>query len=494
MRSWRTHKSQRSRCLTWIKQRCLRSTKRNTTCGRESRRPSVKFEDLNGKVVTVWGAGREGKAAFQELARRGIAARIAVTGTREVPADEPNVIIGEDASAALAASDAIVISPGIPHTLPEFRALKAAGIAITSLMDLWLNEHHSRVIGVTGTKGKSTTASLIAHVLDAVGVPAVVVGNLGVPVTEYAGGDDRVAVVEVSSYQAADLTISPRIAVVTCLYPEHLTWHGSFEQYSRDKLNLVAHNPVAVITPSDDPALASRIEQVITGSTRFSDPADLNITVTPEGILWGTSLLEANQIPLRGQHNLHNVALALAAVASFVSLSSEQRALAFDAVASFVPLAHRLETIPTADGRTWVDDSLATAPEAVVAALETFAGQPVTLIAGGEDRHVPWTPLIDYLKVRPDSAQVRVAAVGPAGARLAGELGPTGAAVEVCSNFAAALAYASEKTDSPVIVLSPGAPSFDEFASYEERSAAFRAFAQSQLAQSRFAQSREVAP
>ena len=449
----------------------------------------MKFEDLAGKSVTIWGAGREGKAASQELARRGIAARIAVTGTQEAPADEPNALVGEDASAALAASDAIVISPGIPHTLPEFRALKAAGISITSLMDLWLNEHHSRVIGVTGTKGKSTTASLIAHVLDAVGVQAVVVGNLGVPVTEYSGTDDRVAVAEVSSYQAADLTVSPRIAVVTCLYPEHLTWHGSFEQYVRDKLNLVAHNPAAVITPTEDSAVASRIEQVISGSTKFSDPSDLNITVTPEGILWGTSLLEANLIPLRGHHNLNNVALALAAVESFVSLSSEQRALAFDAVASFVPLTHRLETIPTADGRTWVDDSLATAPEAVVAALETFANQPVTLIAGGEDRLVPWTPLIEYLAARPDSAQVRVAAVGPAGKRLAEELGPTGAAVEVCSNFAAAMAFASEATDSPVVLLSPGAPSFDEFASYEERSAAFRVFAQS-----RFAQSREVAP
>lgn len=449
----------------------------------------MKFEDLNGKVVTVWGAGREGKAAFQELTRRGIAARIAVTGTREAPADEPNALVGEDASSALAASDAIVISPGIPHTLPEFRTLKAAGIAITSLMDLWLNEHHSRVIGVTGTKGKSTTASLIAHVLDAVGVPAVVVGNLGVPVTEYSGPDNRVAVVEVSSYQAADLTISPRIAVVTCLYPEHLTWHGSFEQYARDKLNLVAHGPATVIAPTNDPALAGRIEQVISGSTRFSDPTDLTITVTPAGILWGTSLLEASRIPLRGQHNLHNVALALAAVESFVSLSSEQRTLAFEAVSSFVPLAHRLETILTADGRTWVDDSLATAPEAVVAALETFADQPVTLIAGGEDRQVPWTPLTDYLAQRPDSAQVRVAAVGPAGARLAEEADGASTDVNVCPNFAAALTFASEATDSPVVLLSPGAPSFDEFASYEERSAAFRAFAQSQLAQSR-----EVAP
>ena len=426
----------------------------------------MRFDELDGKAVTIWGAGREGRAAHAELARRGIAARIAVTG-----AGQP--------AAVLAESEVIVISPGIPHTLPEFCELKASGAAITSLMDLWLNEHHAHVIGVTGTKGKSTTASLIAHVLEAVGVPAVVVGNLGVPVTEFSGADGRVAVVEVSSYQATDLTVSPRIAVITCLYPEHLTWHGNFEAYAKDNLNLVADGPATVITPDEDPELASRVESVISGSVRFSYPSDLTIAVTHAGIRWGTSELDASEIPLHGRHNLHNVALALAAVDSFVALNGEQRVQALAAVKSFAPLAHRLETIPTRDGRTWVDDSLATAPEAVVAALETFAKSPVTLIAGGDDRGVPFGPLVKHLAARAESAPVQIAGVGPAGARLADSLTGTKVPVRVAENFAAALEFAAANTTSPVILLSPGAPSFDEFASYEERSAAFRAFAES---------------
>lgn len=440
----------------------------------------MKFEELAGRKVTVWGAGREGRAAHAELARRGFASTIAVTGENEAPDDLLEAVVsGEAASALLAESDAIVVSPGIPHTDPEYLKLKESGVVLTSLMDLWLNEHHESVIAVTGTKGKSTTASLIAHILNTLDIPASLVGNLGIPVTEFSGADGHVAVTEVSSYQAANVTVSPRVVAVTCLYPEHLTWHGSFERYVRDKLNLVAHFPETVVSPDDDPELASRLEELISGSVRFSQPDDINITVSDKGVSWGMTKLPAADIPLKGRHNLHNVALALAAVDSYFDLDAAQKTAALSAVSTFKPLAHRLETIPTRDGRTWVDDSLATAPEAVVAALGTFADSPVTLIAGGADRGVPFDPLIDYLRGRKESKRVEIVAVGPAGARLVEELGGTRVKARTVDNFAAALVYAGEYSDAPVVLLSPGAPSFDEFTSYEERSAAFRAYAES---------------
>lgn len=440
----------------------------------------MKFEDLDGKSVVIWGAGREGQAVFAELARRNIAATIAITGNGAVP-NEVEAVVGQTAISALDSADVIVVSPGIPHTAPDYVRLKEAGVQFTSLMDLWLNEHHDQVIAVTGTKGKSTTAAIIAHVLDALDIPASLLGNLGTPVTEFSEQDGQIAVVEVSSYQAANLTVSPWVVAVTSLYPEHLPWHGSYERYARDKLNLVAYHPEVVVSPDEDPELASRLETVISAGVRFSQPSDLDIVVSNKGLSWGMSELAISDISLKGRHNLHNIALALAAVDSYLDVDAKQKARALEAVANFAPLAHRLEIIPTRDGRTWVDDSLATAPEAVVAALETFDKQKVTLIAGGEDRGVPFEPLIDYLLDRKKGTRVLIAAVGPAGVRLAAELAKTKVDVHVCENFAAALTFADKETEAPIILLSPGAPSFDEFASFEERSAAFRAYAESRV-------------
>ncbi len=441
----------------------------------------MKFEDLDGKSVVIWGAGREGRAVFAELAQRGISATIAITGTNEVP-NGVTAVVGEAADQAFAAADVIVVSPGIPHTAPDYVRLKEAGVQFTSLMDLWLNEHHDHVIAVTGTKGKSTTAAIIAHVLDALDIPASLLGNLGTPVTEFSGQDGEIAVVEVSSYQAANLTVSPWVVAVTSLYPEHLPWHGSYERYARDKLNLVAYHPEVVVSPDEDPELASRLETVISAGVRFSQPSDLDIVVTSRGLSWGMSELAVSDISLKGRHNLHNIALALAAVDSYLDVDAKQKARALEAVASFAPLAHRLEIIPTRDGRTWVDDGLATAPEAVVAALETFDKQKVTLIAGGEDRGLPFEPLIEYVLGRKKGTRVQIVAVGPAGSRLATDLANTKVDVDVCENFADALEVVANKTDAPIILLSPGAPSFDEFTSFEERSAAFRAYAESRKA------------
>lgn len=437
----------------------------------------MRFDELTDATV-IWGAGREGRAALQALRARGLTPRIAVTGEGAiVPNDLADVtVIGPEATALLDGADAVVKSPGIAHTAPEYQHLKQLGVVVTSLTDLWLNENADRVIAVTGTKGKSTTSALIAHILDAVGISTCLVGNGGVPVTEGDNAHSDVAVTEVSSYQAADLTTSPRISVVTSLYPEHLPWHGSFEQYTADKLNLIRQRTGRIVIPDGDDALEALVLAHAAPGSAIVRPSQVGVSVDADGVTWDGAALEASAIPLRGLHNLHNVALALAAVQAHADLdpAGKQRALA--AVVSFRPLAHRLEPVATEDGRLWVDDSLATAPEAVVAALDAYATASVTLVAGGADRGLSFAPLIGYLSTR--QTPVHVIASGPAGARLVEEL--EGAAVaRLAPDFATALTWAG-LDDTEVVLLSPGAPSFDEFASYEERSAAFRAVATGQ--------------
>ena len=436
----------------------------------------MRFEDLAGRRVVIWGSGREGRAARAELERRGIPSLFALTGAAEAPADlAAATAVGPDALERLATADVVIKSPGVPRTSPDLARVRERGVPVTSLTDLWLTDNAARVVAVTGTKGKSTTSSLVQHLLSSMGVRATLVGNGGTPVTAGDDPDATVAVAEISSYQAADLSTSPRVAVVTSLYPEHLPWHGGYDQYVADKLNLVSHHPELVVVPTEHAEIARLVRERAPGA-RVLTPGSLGITTTGPGLAWdGVGSLAADELPVHGAHNHANAALALTAVVAGSDVPAARHRLLLDSVRTFAPLAHRLETVASLDGRRWVDDSLATAPEAVVAALETFPDTRVTLVLGGADRGLDFGPLRTYLRARPQAALVEVIAVGPAGARWAAD---DSTSTTLVGDFDAALALArADRAGTDVVLLSPGAPSFDEFASYEERSAAFRAAA-----------------
>lgn len=449
------------------------------SCPPNSNRWPVRFDDLVGRTVVIWGAGREGRAAYSELAGRGIEATIAVSDASAVPADLRHVAVGgPEATERLLAADVVVRSPGVPDTSPDMEALRRRGVAVTGLTALWLADNHQRTIAVTGTKGKSTTSALLHHILGELGVAASLVGNGGTPVTAGSFATAEVAVAEVSSYQAADVTVSPRVVVVTCLHPEHLPWHGDFERYAAAKLNLAAHGPETVVVPDADGDIARRLAALGT-SGRIVTPDSVGLRVVDTAVVWdGVGELALDDVPLRGAHNAVNVTLALCALDAHLGGDPSSRAAALAAVATFPPLVHRLETVASDDGRLWVDDSLATAPEAVVAALETFDDQRISLIVGGADRGLSFAPLIDHLASPAVAERVWVVAVGPAGARLVADGAGRIAHVHLAESFRAAMARVrADEFGSDVVLLSPAAPSFDEFASYEERSAAFRAAA-----------------
>lgn len=442
----------------------------------------MRFDELAGRNVVVWGVGREGRAAKSELDRRGVAVSLVVTGNDVVPSDLADVTTtGAPAVTRLQSADVVIKSPGVPGTSEDLGRLRDLGIPVTSLTDLWLSDNASRVLAVTGTKGKSTTSALMHHLVRSTGTPASLVGNGGTPVTDGDRADAPVAIAEVSSYQAADVTVSPRLVVVTSLYPEHLPWHGGYEQYVADKLNLLAHGCEVVVLPDLHGELADRVRSAVGGRTRLVSPGSLGLATADSALSWeGVGGLTQEHLPLKGRHNVVNAALALAAVDIGLDLGAAARGGLLESLRTFVPLAHRLEVVPSADGRLWVDDSLATAPEAVVAALETFPSSRVTLILGGADRGVSLAPLADYLTTRSPDARVAVIAVGPVGARWVSAGAAPTTQSWLAPNFRAGLQRAKEDPESSdVVMLSPGAPSFDEFANFEERSRAFRLAASS---------------
>lgn len=429
----------------------------------------MQFSDLTGRRVVVWGLGREGASVLEHCRSLGVDVSGAEPDTAS--GDNSDATYGEAGRAALLAADVVVKSPGVPVTHELYRALVAAGVAITSLTDLWVSENHARVVAITGTKGKSTTASLVHHVLTQAGVRSALRGNIGTSVLAETDPPAEVVVMELSSYQAQSLTVSPRIVAVTSLFPEHLTWHGGLEEYYRDKLNAVAHDPEFVVVPGDAGEVLTRVSaQISPEATLLTTGVDaddewLGVDSTG-GLMWADGFtVPVTDLPLVGRHHAGNIALAL----RITALLGVVREVAVQSLATFAPLPHRMEPIPSADGRAWIDDSLATAPEAVVASLAGVAGRPVAVIVGGEDRGLDFSPLLDHVTGRAD---VQLLLIGPSGVRIATERPGLG---RLFATFDDAVSWArSPENSAEVVLLSPGAPSYDEFANYEARSQAFR--------------------
>jgi UDP-N-acetylmuramoylalanine--D-glutamate ligase len=436
------------------------------------------WPDVSGRRVGIWGLGREGRAALRWLESRSPAQVVLVDDDPAAAADLGLPVLGGDAgTVALSATDLVIKSAGISRYDPRAEAIRAAGVPVTTGAALWMSCHAPRTVGVTGSKGKSTTSSLVHHILAHLGVRAVLAGNIGIPLLDLDTDGVERFVVELSSYQCAELTESPEVAVVTALFPEHVNWHGSVEQYYNDKLNIVSHGPWAVVYNALDETLRAVL------AARTVD-AEVIAVGRPDGphvsdgeYRFGAERLFGTEVcSLRGRHNQVNVCLAIGAVAATGVDCVAARAEIAAALESFAALPHRLATIEdAAAGITFVDDSLSTAPQATIAALEAFSTDPVCVIVGGEDRGLDYAPLRDYLL----SARRSVTLIGVpvSGDRILATVADVpGVSTRSVDGVRAAVAACREVLSSGgLALLSPGAPSYSQFRNYEDRSAEFRA-------------------
>ncbi|MBB3085045.1 UDP-N-acetylmuramoyl-L-alanine--D-glutamate ligase [Geodermatophilus sabuli] len=427
----------------------------------------MRLAELAGRRVGVWGHGREGRAAVRAALASGAAGVVVVDAAPPDPAQLPPGVEGGADVAALTGCDVVVRSPGISPYREEARAL-AARTTVTSGTGLALAEFGARgvpTLCVTGTKGKSTTSALAAAVLAAAGRPAVHAGNIGTPLLDVlldgAVGDGTSLVVEVSSYQAAAVDDFAGWGAITSLAPEHLDWHGGVEAYYRDKLHVFAGcAPGSVVVGP----------QARTIAERYLEPS---LLVDPGDVVPAAEAAGFRPEHLPGVHNVANVHVALAAcVRMGVDLTATGDAVRA-AVGGFRALPHRLAPVATRDGVTFVDDTLSTTPVSVLAALEAFAARPVTLIAGGQDRGLDYTELARAVVAR--EGAVRVVTVPDTGARLAADVRAAAADRRVeppvieTTGLPEAVVEAVRATPSGgVVLLSPGAPSYNRYRNYEE--------------------------
>lgn len=434
----------------------------------------MRIADLAGSRVAIWGLGREGLAAHAALRQRlpnlpltvfcGVAeAQLPVDGN---PLDR--FVTTAPGAADLSAFDWIIKSPGIGAYRPELLDAQRNGTRFTSATALWFAEHpEARVIGVTGTKGKSTTSALIAHLLRSMGRRTALAGNIGMPVLELL--DPPVApdfwVLELSSFQTRQAS-HLELGVVTNIEEEHLDWHGDRERYIRDKLAMADVSGVLLVNANQADLMQ-----------RTSGHPDRRVFGNADGWHVDAALIrrreqavfERSRLPLSGRHNAMNACAALAAL----EILGEDAMAAVQHLATFRPLPHRLQTLGERDAHTWVDDSIATTPQATIEALRSLAGSRVCVIVGGHDRGLDWQVFADYVLANPPSL---VVANGANAARIVQVLRAAKVAcrIEIRADLSEAVACAREAAEPrEVILLSPGAPSFDQFHDYAERGRRF---------------------
>ncbi len=439
----------------------------------------MRFSELDGRTVALWGVGRETRSLARQLSDRLPAARLACIVTdnperdRAAAADDPLLaglpLLGPDD--ALGGVDVLVRSPGVSIHKPPLIALRARGVVVTTATGLWLHEREGRnVIGVTGTKGKGTTCVLIHHLLPgshlAGNIGRSVIDLLDVPVGE------RV-VLELSSFQISDLLCGPEVCVLTNLFSEHLDWHGDEATYRAEKLRLFGLPGVhaCAYRPGDSEVAAA----VAPGARRVLYGAAPGWRVEDDAVRGpGGAAVPLEAIPLHGLHNAENLCAALAALeAAGIPVPPLP-----DALAGVKGLPHRLESVIVEDGIEWVDDSIATNPVATEAALAAFDGRPVVLIAGGYERGQDLSGLALAAASREPVTLVCLPDTGGRLARAAIAAGMDAARISHAADMADAVAQARVLArPGGVVVLSPAAPSYNAYRDFEQRGAHFAALA-----------------
>ncbi|GAC1430916.1 MAG: UDP-N-acetylmuramoyl-L-alanine--D-glutamate ligase [Chloroflexota bacterium] len=470
---------------------------------------------LAGRPVLIVGCAREGMALARLLIAEG--ARVTVADARPAAALREQIEELSRAAAAHPAGSARVVggsvpveeardstivfaSPGVPPTTAALQAARAAGIPVSSLTAMFFARCRAPIVAITGSSGKTTTTTLAGAMLRRGSLPVFVGGNIGTPLIEEVAAIPAAArvVLELSSFQLENLRVSPHGAVVTNLTPNHLDRHGTMEAYVAAKSHIRRYQQPGdwAVLNADDPYTPYLRDlgqgDVVTFSLQGPEPVQRlsggrgaylhegMLVMAPQG--QPQVLCRAAEMGVPGRHNVAN-ALAAALVATREGIAV---AAIVEVLRSFRGVPHRLELVRESGGVRWYNDSIATAPERTLAALDVFAGTPVVLLAGGRDKHLPWEELAARMVrdcravlvfgeaaglIRSHVLAAWQAAIAAGQAhRLSGP-----DAVEDCGTLDEAVERAARRARAgDVVLLSPGGTSYDMFKDFEERGARFR--------------------
>lgn len=438
--------------------------------------------------VSVLGVGRSGIAASRLLRRHGYPVYVSDRATSPEARAAAQALEAAGATSQLGAHDLdriaraalVVASPGIPPDAPPLRAARAAGVEVIGELELALRlAPRVPYVAVTGTNGKTTTTALVGHILRSLGYDASDAGNIGVPLADVMLREklpDWIAL-EVSSFQLHDApSIEPAVGILTNLSPDHLDRYASVSDYYADKMRLFANasDRSVWVLNADDPITRHHVPHVAGTTLRFSleQRAEAYYSQADDSlVLLGEPLMQRDELPLLGGHNVANAlaaSLAVAALSETHRTGSARQVIAA-ALRSFAPLSHRLEVVAEADGLLWINDSKATNVSSTRVAIDGMT-RPTILLLGGRHKGEPYSALEQPIRehVR------RVVAFGESAQMIQHDLAGTVPVDVLGSDFAAVVEHARKAAlPGEAVLLSPACSSFDMFNNYEERGALF---------------------
>lgn len=443
------------------------------------------------KQLLILGFGKEGQSSYRFLKKYFPDLKIVVTDhNRSI---EPLLLnegvdtykLGTDYLKLADEFPLVIKSPGIPFSLldPIRRTTR-----ITSQTELFLQLFRDQTIGVTGTKGKSTVASLIQQILSDDGRDSMLLGNIGVPPLDMAEriNEDTPVVFEMSSHQLDGIGVSPKIAVFLNLYEEHLDHYASYEAYRNAKYTIFKyqHKGDWLIANDDDPDVLKQFADSRTGAGYMSFSG--SVPKTTGAVLFGDAGVKfvyngiesrydfSRRKAIPGKHNLYNI---MAAVCAAKLLETDDSALE-RSVNNFDGLPHRMEYLGQHGGIHFYNDSIATIPEATIEALKTI-GRVDTLILGGKDRGINYTKLIDFLSDDRVGNIILIGEVGTLlGNALAKKAGSNPELFKVASFDGLDQIIRKCTPENGTCLLSPAASSYDMFSNFEHRGNAFKKIAE----------------
>jgi UDP-N-acetylmuramoylalanine--D-glutamate ligase len=450
---------------------------------------------LRGKRVTVIGLARQGIALARFLT--GVGALVTVTDVKPAEALAEamaqlaglpiHYVLGGHPMEVLEGCELLCLSGGVSPDIPIVQEARRRGIPLSNDALLTLERCPAAIIGITGSSGKTTTTTLVGEMLKAAGYRTWVGGNIGFPLIDRLGEVQRgdLVVMELSSFQTELFDRSPHIAAILNITPNHLDRHPSMEAYVAAKANVLRFQKsgdVAVLG-YDNPATRQLLK---VGTTATALAFSVTTEVSAGAFLRGETLVlrwqgreeaicRRNEVRLRGMHNIQNLlAAACLAGAAGAPLAAMARV-----ARTFAGVEHRLEFVRERRGAHWYNDSIATTPERVVAALESFT-EPIVLLAGGRDKHLPWDRFAQVARERVRCLILFGEAAGLIYQAMA-EQGTKGKPeilrCETLEEAVQAAAHVAQAGD--VVLLSPGGTSFDAFRDFAERGERFKMLARS---------------
>jgi UDP-N-acetylmuramoylalanine--D-glutamate ligase len=449
------------------------------------------IDSLNGKTIIVLGFARQGRALARWLPSVG--ARVIVNDSKPREALDfddsayPNVefVWGGHPPELAARADLICVSGGVPLELSLLEAARERSVRITNDAQLFVERCPAPILGITGSAGKTTTTTLTGEIMRAAGHTVWVGGNTGDVLLDVLADiqPDHRVVMELSSFQLDLMTVSPPIGAILNITPNHLDRHPSMEAYIAAKAHMIAHqraDDIAVLGWDDGSARA--LGETAKGEVVWFSGRDL---VSDGAFMAGSRLIvtgraspdgdphvvcERADIPLRGDHNVLNAAAACA-MAGVAGVSPDAM---LTAIRAFRGVPHRLETVRVLDGVTYVNDSIATAPERVTAALKSYR-EPLILLLGGRDKKLPWESMIALALTKAR----HIVAFGELGDLVVQQVRAFDGGLERVTRVATldeAVAAAREVAQAgDVVLLSPGGTSYDAYTDFAARGAHFRA-------------------